>query len=128
MKLCREIELRRFERYHLNPPAFFGWERADGIWQQSQGTTRDISTCGIFVYTEILPAPGEHLKVEVRLPSVDGTHQSVYLCGEGTVVRVMEVGRSGFAAEVMLKIECSGAAPYSGFGNTNRASSLLPKR
>jgi hypothetical protein len=128
MKLCREIELRRFKRFHLTPPAFFGWEGADGIWQQSLGTTRDISACGIFVYTEILPAPEEHLKVEVRLPSVDGIYQWVYLCGEGTVVRVMEVGRSGFAAEVMLQIESSGAARYSGFGNMLRASSLLPRR
>jgi hypothetical protein len=117
MKLCSEMELRRFKRYRLNQPAFFGWERADEIWQQSQGTTRDISNCGVFVYAEILPAPGEHLKVGVHLPSVDGTHQSVHLCGEGTVVHVMEVGRSGFAAEVMLQIDSSGAATILGVGD-----------
>lgn len=103
------MELRKTKRYRLSAPAFYCWERADGILQEAQGMTRDMSSRGVFILAESLPPPGAHLELKVYLPSLSGARRSVQLNGEGTVLRAgrAEVGQSGFAAEVILHTESS---------------------
>jgi hypothetical protein len=111
-----EMGLRKGKRYGLSAPAFYWFERADGTLQEAQGTTRDISGRGVFVVAELLPSPGAHVKLDVYLPSVGLRPRSVQLHGEGTVLRVGEVGtnHSGFAAEVLFHTESYDAATVLG--------------
>ena len=79
-------------------------------------TTRDISHCGAFIVSELLPSPGAHIEVDVYLPPVGPTARSVQLHGEGTVLRVSPAGtdQPGFAAEVLFHTESSDAAVILG--------------
>ena len=110
------MERRKTKRYRLSAPAFYCWERADGILQEAQGRVRDISSRGVFILAEALPSPGAHLELNVYLPSLGGTPRSVQLSGEGTVLRAgrSEVGQSGFAAEVIFHAESSDSATVLG--------------
>ena len=110
------MELRKSRRYCLSAPAFYCWERADGILHEAQGTIRDISSRGVFVIAEALPPPGAHLELNVYLPSLSGTPRSVQLTGEGTVLRVGRagVGQAGFAAEVLFHTESSDSGTVLG--------------
>jgi len=103
------MELRKARRYRLSVPAFYCWERADGILQEAQGITRDISSRGVFILGDALPPAGAHLELNVYLPSLSGTPRSVQLNGEGAVLRAggAEVGQSGFAVEVIFHTESS---------------------
>jgi len=102
------MDLRRAKRYPQSAPVSFWWERADGILQECQGTTLDISSQGVFVVATPSPPAGVPVEVEVYLPSASGAPKSVLLHGEGRVVRVGRKGReSGFAAEVLFQTEGS---------------------
>jgi len=110
------MELRKTKRYRLSAPAFYCWEREDGTLQEAQGTTRDISSRGVFILADALPPAGAHLELKVYLPSISGAPRSVQLNGEGTVLRAAraEVGRSGFAADVIFNTESSDSSTVLG--------------
>jgi len=110
------MERRKSKRYLVSAPAFCWWEHADGESKVTQGTTRDISHRGAFIFSKSLPSPGAYLEVDVYLPSVGLTPRSVQLHGEGRVLRVSQVGtdQSGFAAEVLFHTEGSDAAVIFG--------------
>ena len=106
------MERRKNRRYSVSAPAFCWWEHAEGKSEVAQGTTRDISHRGAFIFSMLLPSPGAHIEVDVYLPSVGLTPRSVRLHGEGRVLRVSqaESDPSGFAAEMLFHTESSDAA------------------
>lgn len=103
------MELRKGKRFNLAAPAFFCWERSDGTLQDNQGTTRDISSRGVFVICSSSPPLGAHVELEVYLPARNGMPRAVQLHGEGEVLRVDRDGdrAKGFAAEVIFQTENS---------------------
>ena len=77
---------------------------------------RDVGYRGVFIVAALLPTPGSHVELDVYLPSAGLTPQSVQLHGEGTVLRVNEVGAGefGFAADVIFHTERSDPATVLG--------------
>lgn len=110
------MELRKATRYSVSAPALYRWQRADGMLQEAQGISRDISDRGVFLLAKDLPPPGVHVELEVHLPAVAGTSRSAQLYGEGTVVRTSRpgAGESGFAAAAVFHVESSDGAPVFG--------------
>ena len=101
------VELRKSRRYVLRAPASFTWERLDGQLQEGTGTILNISDRGVFIAGEDVPAIGARLDVDVSLPSLEVGSLGMQLHGEGTVVRVVQLGESGkgFAAAVAFQTE-----------------------
>lgn len=61
------MERRKQGRHALNLQANFGWTDAEGVEHRAQGFTRDISSKGMFIYTDSPPPPKVDLDVEVFL-------------------------------------------------------------
>ena len=95
------MELRRYDRYRLGAPAVFSWE-ADGVKCEENGTTRDISTTGIYLLAASCPPEGITVQVLVSLPSLHPSRPGWRLETEGKVVRVESRnggGKGGFALQ-----------------------------
>ena len=105
-----EVDLRKAKRYPLSALVLFCWKRVDGILQEGEGTTRDISIRGVFIVAQSPPPPGVLLELDVYLSSLSGTPKSVQLHGEGKVIRVSgrQEPEPGFAVEATFQTENSG--------------------
>jgi hypothetical protein len=62
-----ELERRRQARHILSLQANFVWTDAEGIDHGAQGITRDITSKGMFIYTDSPPPPKADLHIEVVL-------------------------------------------------------------
>jgi PilZ domain-containing protein len=76
---------------------------ADG--QRHIGLVRDLSSTGLFVYSDFTPELGTELKLTIRF-SRDKNKTAIFIC-TGRVVRVEE-GRNGAAVGMGLKFEGQG--------------------
>ena len=104
-RIGEEMELRKAKRYFLTAPVLYTWENEGGMLHAGDGTTRDISIGGAFVFAKSPPPSGVHVKLDLYLPSLAGLPRSLQLHGEGEVVRVSTAGEAGFAAEVTFQTE-----------------------
>jgi len=95
------MERRQDVRYRLTVPVVFSWESSKGKRLQGEGTTRDLSVAGAFVYTSTCPAPDTNVFMDVLLPPLQQTAPAVTMQMEARVLRVEHpaegTGRSGFA-------------------------------
>ncbi len=102
LALGDKVELRKLTRYRLGVPAFFSWLDQQGLSQQGEGTTRDISAGGVFLFANTLPPVGSAIRFEISLPPLPGAVRSLRIEAEGRVLRIEPAaggkGRSGFAA------------------------------
>ncbi len=89
------MDLRQSKRYRLRASVIFSWEPFDGDTIKSEGYTRDISSCGVFVLTSDRLLSGTAVKLEVSLPAPRETSSGASLLSQGRVVRSEE---TGFAA------------------------------
>jgi hypothetical protein len=87
-------ESRDFKRLPMHAAVVFFWSDSAGAWQQGEGVTRDISTGGMFVWTDSLPQAGARIVVSVLLPRLDVT--PVRMQVEGLVRHVRELECAGF--------------------------------
>ena len=73
-------------RYGVSLAAKFLWNGPDGIEQEGQGTTRDVSAIGALIASAAHPAVGNKVEFEivVRADAIRGT---VKLRAQGRVVR-----------------------------------------
>jgi len=100
------VVLRKAKRYPMSAAVSFCWDPGDGILQEGQGTTVDVSSRGVFVLTDSAPRVGGRLELEVYLNSPGRESKLVRFWGAGKVVRTLKKGReSGFAAEVLFKTQ-----------------------
>jgi hypothetical protein len=91
------VERRKDIRFLLRVPVTFKWNDEQAQPHEGSGFSRDISTAGIFVMTEIYPPLGAAVDVEVLLPSIrDDAPQGLRLNSPGIVLRVIET--EGFAS------------------------------
>jgi hypothetical protein len=112
------VDLRKAKRYVMSAAVSFCWDPGNGILQEGQGTTLDVSSRGVFVITESLPRVGGQVELEVYLRSPSRESKLVRFYGEGKVVRtVTNAPESGFAAEVLFQTE-GPDSPFSKYGGT----------
>ena len=81
------MELRRATRYRVRSPVLFQWVDAGEVQRQAGGFTRDISTSGVFVISEVLPPVGKAVAYELMLPPLQVEDPSWRLKATGRVVR-----------------------------------------
>lgn len=98
--------MRAHNRYPVRAPVFFSWKElkagnGNAHRRRGEGTTRDISPAGLYVWSEEAPPAGIELQVEVLLPKIDDVAQPLRFEGRGWVTRVEskpgERPRIGFA-------------------------------
>jgi hypothetical protein len=80
-------ELRAVERFEVSLPVHLSWRVVGRTDQQVQGSTKNISTRGMFVLAPLGPRPGQLLEFEIDM-AVDEASPLVLVQGEGEVVRV----------------------------------------
>ena len=103
---AQKVSLRKAKRYPMSAAVTFCWDPGAGILQEGQGTTLDISSCGVFVITDAVPRAGGRLELEIDLRPTGRDSRLVRFHGEGVVVRTIKNGaESGFAAEVLFQTE-----------------------
>jgi hypothetical protein len=113
-----ELDLRKAKRYSMSATVSFCWIPGDGVLQEGQGITADISSRGVFVITDLALRAGDHLELDVYLQAPGAESRSVHFHGEGRVVRTTKKGgESGFAAEVLFQTE-GPDSPFSEYGGT----------
>jgi hypothetical protein len=73
------VERRRAIRYPLQLQGSFSWKDENGIVQQGEGQTRDVSEKGAYVEAAILPLIGSSVELHFSLPSVPGAERKMYV-------------------------------------------------
>ena len=102
----KKVNLRKAKRYPMSAAVAFCWDSGGGVSKEGQGTTLDISSCGVFVVTDVVPRAGDRLELEIDLRPNGRESRLVRFNGEGKVVRTITNGSdSGFAAEVLFQTE-----------------------
>lgn len=91
------VERRQNRRYRLRAPVGFSWQTDDGVEEQAQGSTRDISLSGIFVLTPLTLHVGTIVRLEVALPPLQASGQGTKLRSQGRVLRQDHAGFAAFA-------------------------------
>jgi hypothetical protein len=85
-------------RFPLQAPVAFCWTDENGNRQQAEGSSRDISERGAFVFAATCPPVGS--SVELRIP-LEGLPDTTGIDLAGSVVRVEQAhdgkGSGGFA-------------------------------
>jgi hypothetical protein len=82
------LERREQTRYAVRALVDFEWMDGEGLPQQGQGFTRDISPKGIFIHSDSQPPAKADVQVEVALHSVANDVTSLSMSAEGLVIRV----------------------------------------
>lgn len=81
------MERREHARYGLRALVDFEWVE-EGVLRKGQGITRDISSKGMFIYSDSEPPPRADLRVKVSFSSVAEALTSVQLRALALVVRL----------------------------------------
>jgi PilZ domain len=93
------MELRNRVRYRLAADAVFAWHGSQGNRLLGEGTTRDISVSGAFIFTRMCPPIGATLELEIFLSRAGGSARTVEIKAAATVIRVEhQPNCEGFAA------------------------------
>ena len=82
------LERREQTRYGLRALVDFDWTDTEGVPHQWKGFTRDISTKGMFIYSEAQPPEKADLQVEVSLGSIPDALTNLQMTVEALVIRV----------------------------------------
>lgn len=93
------MDRRQHTRFDLNAPVTYTWKDRKGSLRTGSGTTRDVSECGLFVFTDSLPPAGKIIRFEVTFPFRDDSH--IRMRAAGGVMRVENDSNAkarGFAA------------------------------
>jgi PilZ domain len=96
----RLLQERAHLRYALRLQVVCSWTDENERFHTSQGTSRDISANGIFVYCETPPALGTNVVLKVIFPPLEvNSGSELLLRAIGKVVRLEGSGSvAGFAA------------------------------
>jgi hypothetical protein len=81
------LERREQTRYGVRARVDFEWVE-EGVLQRGQGLTRDISSKGMFIYSDSEPPPRADLRVRVSFSSVAEALTSVQLRALALVLRL----------------------------------------
>ena len=81
------MERREHTRYGVRALVDFEW-MDDGVVRRGQGLTRDISTKGMFIYSQINPPAKADLRVEVSFQNFASMPTNLQMRAEGLVIRL----------------------------------------
>ncbi|HVB57634.1 MAG TPA: hypothetical protein VNE63_14595 [Candidatus Acidoferrales bacterium] len=81
-------EHRKVVRYALQARVVFSWVDRDGVTQQGQGCTRDISTRGAYVHCSGWPHQGASIAMSIYIPLLMEEGRFLRIQTEGCVMRV----------------------------------------
>lgn len=93
------MDRRRHQRFDLNGRVSYSWNDIGGTRRVSEGITRDVSECGVYVFTDCLPLAGTAIQIEVSFSFDD--QSEIRMRTRGKVLRVESKGmnpKPGFAA------------------------------
>jgi PilZ domain len=90
-------------RFPIQAPVAFWWTDENGNSQLGEGSSRDISELGAFVFAAACPLVGTRVGLKIRL---EGPPDTKGIDLEGSVIRVEQPadgkGSSGFAVQTRL--------------------------
>jgi len=89
------LERREQTRYGLHAAVDFEWKDAEGVAHRGQGQTRDISTKGIFIYSDSQPPTKADLHLDVSFSSVAGAFTDLAMKVDALVIRVEPASSPG---------------------------------
>ena len=87
MRLGGHVDLREFVRYNLDLPLTFTWADEQGNECHGTGFTRDISSGGMYVFSDACPDEATSVRCSVLLPRLDGAESMGGIEALGRVVR-----------------------------------------
>lgn len=96
--LKRNSERRSSDRLKAQVPVTINQKEAGKLTGQS----RDLSTGGIFLYTDHAFEKGSELELVLVLPAELTGGEKQWVCCRGSVVRVEEAGNGGFGIAARL--------------------------
>jgi len=99
------MELRKSGRFVLRLAVIYGWSEGKSA-RRYKGVTRDISSCGLFIISNIPPPTDAIVNIEVMIPPRTSGDASLQLRAKGHVVRVTDAPDvPGFAIAADIKIK-----------------------
>ena len=88
-------------RYPLEAKVSFHWKDKDGIRRQGEGTSRDLSETGTFVFAPACPPVGSDVELKISFAALPSAASALRMELEGRVLRVEQTtagkGSGGFA-------------------------------
>jgi hypothetical protein len=87
-------------RYPVKAPVSFWWKDESGDQRQGEGTSRDVSETGTFVFAPGCPPVGADVALRIFLVALPGATRVLRMEVDGRVLRVEQAtaaGSSGFA-------------------------------
>jgi hypothetical protein len=81
------VELRASVRYSLDLPLTFAWKDNDGHERHGAGFTRDISSGGMYVFSDLCPEEAVIVRCSLLLPRLDGADSMGGIEAIGRVIR-----------------------------------------
>jgi len=82
------LDRREQTRFDVRASVTFEWRDAQGVHRCGQGVTRDVSSKGLFIFSECLPPAKVDLRLEVLFGSLFGKESNLQLEAEALVLRV----------------------------------------
>jgi len=96
-----DIQKRRAMRFPLAVPVVFWWTDTNGVRQQAEGRSYDVSEMGVFVCASLCPPAGAQVGLKISIPDAFDAPHGLRMEVEGHVKRVEHVrsgeGRDGFS-------------------------------
>lgn len=93
--LQRGLQRRSANRYRLRLPVIFHWN--DGREHTEGGFTADVALDGAYILSSHCPPAGSDIRIEVLIPTPDGSGGEMQIECVGKVTRVViEAESSGF--------------------------------
>jgi PilZ domain len=83
-----DLERRGENRYPLSLPAVFSWQDENGKTLGGTGCSRDISLQGVYVQSQVIPAEGTSVEIEIFLPRITNWLRLLEYHAKGRVVRI----------------------------------------
>ncbi|PYK93350.1 MAG: hypothetical protein DME36_09730 [Verrucomicrobia bacterium] len=122
-------------RFPLDVPVVFWWTDTNGVHQQGEGRSCDISVLGAFVLARAYPPEGTQVGLRIPITQFPDVAEPLRMEMEGRVLRIEEVrsgeGRDGFAIlsepTILRELDNSTASELrpSSQGQGARGSSFL---
>jgi hypothetical protein len=82
------MERRGATRYQLRLVVAFSWKDEAGVLNTGEGRSRDVTSRGIYVHSDLTPPVSAHVDMNVLLPNPQSLTSPAELHAEGRVVRI----------------------------------------
>jgi hypothetical protein len=106
----RDREARKFMRYPIQERVSFWWKDENGNRRQDEGTSRDVSVKGIFVFALRCPPVGAEVRLRILILAPLDAPRILNMEFNGRVLRVDQTtpggGKGGFAVLSHAAIPC----------------------